>query len=153
MVTSDPEEPKQRHEPLSRIEREVLEILERSDEERPPVTDMVKWRAQQQRRKSQQQLGQAAQRLRGFLSPGVILIFGVALALVAVFAFDSSHGIGRFVSIAAILLILVPIGMAFRRPSRPNEVKRWRGQDMVLSDRPGSPITAIKDWWKNRKQG
>jgi Flp pilus assembly protein TadB len=152
MVTSDPEEPKQQQEPLTRIEREVLEILERSEEERPPVTDLVKWRAQHQRRKSQQQLSQAAQRLRGFLSPGVLLIFGVALALVAVFALDSSHGIGRLVSVGAIVLILVPIGMAFRRPSRPNDVKRWRGQDMVLRDRGESPITAIKQWWQNRKR-
>ena len=49
MVTSDPEEPKQR-EPLTRIEREVLEILERTDSDKPPVTDLVRWKAQSQRR-------------------------------------------------------------------------------------------------------
>jgi len=152
MVTSDPEEPKQQQEPLTRIEREVLEILERTESERPPVTDLVKWKAQNQRRKSQQQLGLASQRLRQFLTPTTLLIFGVALALIAVFLLDASHGYGRILSIAAIVLIIIPFGMAFRRPSRSNDVKRWRGQDIVMNDRPESPVTVVKRWWKNRNR-
>lgn len=152
MVTSDPEEPRQQQEPLTRIEREVLEILERTEGERPPVTDLVKWKAQNQRRRSQQQLSLAGQRVRQLLTPGILLVFGVALSLIAVFALDSSSGFGRIVSIAAIALIIVPFGMAFRRPSRPNDVKRWRGQDIVLNDQSESPITSVKRWWKNRNR-
>jgi hypothetical protein len=152
MVTSDPGEPKQQQEPLTRIEREVLEILERTETERPPVTDLVKWKAQHQRRRSQQQLSMAGQRLRQILSPGMLLVCGVVLSLIAVFALDSSSGFGRIVSIAAIALIIIPFGMAFRRPNRPSDVKRWRGQDMVLNDQGESPVTAVKRWWKNRNR-
>jgi hypothetical protein len=152
MVTSDPGEPKQQQEPMTRIEREVLEILERTEHDRPPVTDLVKWKAQHQRRRGQQQLGEATRRVRQLLSPGILLAVGVALSLIAVFALDSSSGFGRLVSIAAILLIIIPLGMAFRRPSRPNEVKRWRGQDVVLNDHPESPVTVVKRWWKNRNR-
>lgn len=152
MVTSDPEEPKQRQEPLTRFEREVLEILERTESDRPPVTDLVKWKAQNQRRRSQQQLSAVTQRLRQTLSPGILLAAGVVLSLIAVFALDSSSGIGRIVSIAAIFLIIIPFGMAFRRPSRSTDVKRWRGQDIVMNDRPESPVTVVKRWWKNRNR-
>ena len=55
MVTSDPEGPK-KQEPLSRVEREVLEILEQSESDKPPVTDMMRWKAEQQKRERQLQL-------------------------------------------------------------------------------------------------
>lgn len=152
MVTSDPEEPKQQQEPLTRIEREILEILEKTDSERPPVTDLVKWKAQHQRRRSQQQLSLATDRVRKMLTPGILLIVGVMLSLIAVFALDSSTTFGRIASIAAISLIIIPFGMAFRRPSGPNQVKRWRGRDIVLNERQESPITAGRRWWKNRNR-
>jgi hypothetical protein len=149
MVTSDPEEPKQR-EPLSRIEREVLEILERSDGDKPPVTDLMKWKAQSQRRHRQQQASAILQGVRVRLTPGILLILGVVLSVMALIARHSTPGLARFAAIAALICLIVPFIMVFRRPAQPTGPKKWRGRDMVLESREGSPIEAIKRWWRNR---
>jgi hypothetical protein len=149
MVTSDPEEPKQR-EPLSRIEREVLEILERADSDKPPVTDLVKWKAQSQRRQRQQQVSSVVGGLRNRLTPGILLIMGVVLAVMALIARHSTPGLARFAAIAALICLIVPFIMVFRRPAQPTGPKRWRGRDMVLDSRDDSPIDAIRRWWRSR---
>lgn len=149
MVTSDPEEPKQR-EPLSRIEREVLEILERTDNEKPPVTDLVKWKAQSQRRQRQQQVGEVMHGLRDRLTPGILLVLGVVLSVVALVARHSTPGLARFAAIAAVICLIVPFIMVFRRPEQPTGPKRWRGRDMVIHNREDSPIEAIRRWWRSR---
>jgi hypothetical protein len=149
MVTSDPEEPKQR-EPLTRIEREVLEILERTDSDKPPVTDLVRWKAQSQRRQRQQQFSSIAQGTRERLTPGILLILGVVLSVMALIARHSTPGLARFAAIAALVCLIVPFIMVFRRPTQPTGPKKWRGRDMVLESRDGSPIDAIRRWWRNR---
>jgi hypothetical protein len=151
MVTSDPEEPKQR-EPLSRIEREVLEILERADSDKPPVTDLVKWKAASQRRQRQRQVRSVFQRAQERLTPGILLLMGVVLSVMALIARHSSvtPGLARVAAIAALVCLIVPFIMVFRRPSQPTGPKRWRGRDMVLEGRDESPIDAIRRWWKSR---
>ena len=149
MVTSDPEEPKQR-EPLSRIEREVLEILERTDSDKPPVTDLVKWKAQSQRRQRQQQASHIAQQLRERLTPGILLLMGVVLSVLALIFRHGTPEVARLFAIAALVCLIVPFIMVFRRPAEPTGPKRWRGRDMVLESRGESPIEAIRRWWKRR---
>jgi len=149
MVTSDPEEPKQR-EPLSRIEREVLEILERTDSDKPPVTDLVKWKAQSQRRQRQQQMSSIAHQLRERLTPGILLLLGVVLSVLALVFRHGTPEVARIFAIAALVCLIVPFIMVFRRPAQPTGPKRWRGRDMVLESHGESPIEAIRRWWKRR---
>ncbi len=149
MVTSDPEEPKQR-EPMSRIEREVLEILERTDGDKPPVTDLMKWKAQSQRRQRQQQAHAVLHQLRDRLTPGMLLLIGVVLSVLALVFRHGTPEVARIGAIAALVCLIVPFIMVFRRPAQPTGPKRWRGRDMVVGGQGESPIEALRRWWKSR---
>ena len=154
MVTSEPEGPKQK-EPLSRIEREILEILEQSDSEKPPVTDLVRWKAEQQRRERQLQLqslrGQIAERM----TPGMLLLFGVLLAVMAYLSRQVSSFMSRGFAIAALICLIAPFVLNWRRPSNvPVAPKRWRGQDIVPDSNPLlPPVDELRRWWRNRRPG
>ena len=149
MVSSGPQEPKPK-EPLSRIEREVLEILERTDQEKPPVTDMMRWKAQSQRRQRKQQVSATLVRMRQRITPGVIFAFGIALTLTALFARHGSPLLARGSAILALVCLIVPFVMAMRRPQSPTGVKTWRGKDMTYGGDYQSPIDSIKRWWRSR---
>lgn len=149
MVASDPEGPKQQ-EPLSRIEREVLEILERSESEKPPVTDLVRWKAEQQRRQHEVQARRLGDQIRERATPGMLLLFGLLLA-VMVFVFrHSSPGLARVAAIAALICLIAPFIIGFRRPSQPAGPKKWRGREVALGDDEPSPIDQLKRWWRDR---
>jgi hypothetical protein len=152
VVTSDPEGSKPK-EPLTRVEREILEILEQSESEKPPVTDLVRWKAEQQRRERKLQLqslrGQIAERM----TPGMLLIFGVLLAVMAFMSRHVSSFLWRGFAIAALICLILPFILNWRRP---NDIaagpKRWRGQDIVPDSKPLLPaVDELKRWWKNRR--
>ena len=149
MVSSGPQEPKPK-EPLSRIEREVLEILERTDQDKPPVTDMMRWKARSQRRQRKQQISATLDHARQRITPGVIFVLGIALTLIAIFARHSSPLLARGSAILALACLIIPFVMAIRRPKSPTGVKSWRGKDMSFGQDYESPIDSIKRWWKSR---
>jgi hypothetical protein len=149
VVSSGPQEPKPK-EPLSRIEREVLEILEKSDQEKPPVTDMMRWKAQSQRRQRKQQLSTVLLHARQGLTPGIIFILGLVLTVLAIVVRHGSPAVGRTMAILALVCLIVPFLMVMRRPKSPTGVKTWRGKEMTEDREFESPIVTIKRWWNSR---
>jgi hypothetical protein len=149
VVASGPQEPKPK-EPLSRIEREVLEILEKSDQEKPPVTDMMRWKAQSQRRQRTQQLATGLHHARERLTPGMVFILGLALTVLAIVVRHGSPSIARITAILALICLIVPFLMVLRRPKSPTGVKSWRGKEMTEDREFESPIVTIKRWWHSR---
>jgi hypothetical protein len=149
VVASGPQEPKPK-EPLSRIEREVLEILEKSDQEKPPVTDMMRWKAQSQRRQRKQQLATGVHHARERLTPGMIFILGLALTVMAIVVRHGSPTVARTMAILALVCLIVPFLMVVRRPKSPTGVKTWRGKEMIEDRDFESPIVTIKRWWNSR---
>lgn len=151
MVTSEPEGPKQQ-EPLSRIEREVLEILEQTETETPPVTDMVRWKADRQRQQRQVQIQHILARLQERFTPGLLLVFGILLAIMAYASRHSSAFVSRGFAIAALLCLILPFILHWRRPQELSSgPKRWRGKDFEIEQRSVNPIDEIKRWWNQRR--
>ena len=151
MVTSDPEGPK-KQEPLSRVEREVLEILEQSEGDKPPVTDMMRWKAEQQKRERQMQLQSLRASLAERMTPSILLIFGVLLAIMASASRHVSSFMSRGFAIAALVCLVLPFIMHWRRPNTlESGPKRWRGRDITFNQPPANPIDELKRWWRNRR--
>jgi hypothetical protein len=151
VVASDPEGPK-KQEPLSRIEREVLEILEQSEANPPPVTDLMRWKAEQQRLQRQAQIRSIRDQIAERMTPGMLLIFGVLLAIMAYAARHTSAFVSRGFAIAALVCLILPFVMNWRKPGQmASGPKRWRGKDVVFDQPPANPIEEIKRWWRNRR--
>ncbi len=151
MVMSDPEGPK-KQEPLSRVEREVLEILEQSDSDKPLVTDMMRWKAAQERRERSMQVRGAWSTLQERLTPGMLLLFGVLLAVFSYVSRHSSPFVSRGFAIAALICLILPFILHWRnRGSIESGPKRWRGKDIDLHERPETPLDDLKRWWRNRQ--
>ena len=151
MVTSDAEEPKQ-PEPMSRIEREVREILEQTEAEKPPVIDMVRWKAERQRRDRQVQLHSLGGQLRECFTPGLVLLFGVLLGIMAFAARHTSEFVSRGFAIAALICLILPFILHWRSPKGISSgPKTWRGRDIEIEQRTVNPIDEIKRWWNQRR--
>ncbi|MCC6705554.1 MAG: hypothetical protein IT334_11795 [Thermomicrobiales bacterium] len=151
MVTSDPEGPKQQ-EPLSRIEREVLEILEQTEGEKPPVTDLVRWKAERQRRERQLQLQSLGGQLRERFTPGLLLVFGILLGIMAYVSRHTSEFVSRSFAVAALICLILPFIIHWRTPKGISSgPKTWRGRDIEIERRGANPIDEIKRWWNQRR--
>lgn len=152
MVTSDPEGPKQQQ-PLSRVEREILEILEQTDAEKPPVTDLVRWKAEQQRRQRQMQLQSLRGQISERMTPGMLLVFGVLLAIMAFASRHMSAFVSRGFAIAAVVCLILPFILHWRRPTAiQSGPKRWRGKDIVPDTKPLlPPVEEVRRWWRSRR--
>jgi hypothetical protein len=66
---------------------------------------------------------------------GVWLLISALAAIVALIVGDGSPFFARVLAIVAIVSFGVPIVMRWRRPGEP-DIKRWRGRDIDLRDRP-----------------
>ena len=115
----------------SRIEREVLEILERS-ETQPTSLDEFRTRMLHRAAPAQSQLKQV--RLPD-LSPDVLRLVGsLLLAIAAATVSDLSRLLGLILAIGsglALISLWFPSG-----PSVPGGAPRWRGQDLRPPQRP-----------------
>ena len=151
MVMSDQEGPK-KQEPLSRIEREVLEILEQSDSEKPPVTDMMRWKAEQQRRERSAQVRGSWELLKERMTPGMLLIFGVLLAILSFVMRHSSEFVSRGFAVAALVCLILPFIINWRNRGNIDQgPKQWRGRDVVFEEPLRNPLDELKRWWRNRQ--
>lgn len=150
MVASGPQEPGT-GEPLSRIEREVLEILEKTEQEKPPVTDMVRWKASRRQRQLKQQVLRLLRELRQRLTPGVIFMFGITFAILAIAMRHGAPLPARVAAFLALGCLVAPFIIVLRRPVNKGPVKTWRGRDISLSPEEPSPVDALRRWWKTRR--
>jgi hypothetical protein len=123
VTTESPERP-------SRLEQEVLEILERTEAQRSPV-DQIGEAVQRRKAEAQRRL-QTSRPLPSrsrYLTPEILRIVGaLALAIVAV-------GLGEFSRLLAVLTAIASLVVFFSlwfptsRPS-PSQRPRWRGRDL-----------------------
>jgi hypothetical protein len=115
--------------PRSRLESEVLEILERSEQPIPfhQRVRRITWR--RRRARLEDFLATPFRYLAGLGSRSILIAAGVA-AVLALFLNGSSPVIGRIAAIAFIVLIGVFFFAGHRRSPRGSSVKRWRGEDV-----------------------
>jgi hypothetical protein len=117
----------------SRLEEEVLEILQQS--ERPiSFTERVRARAEREQFERRARLSNRAHSARVEVTPGMMLIGAIIAALLAWWVSDFSGLLARVLAIVSVDLLVVPIILQFRRPSRSVNSKRWRGRDVSFSN-------------------
>jgi hypothetical protein len=128
--------------PYSRVEAEVLEILQRTD--RPvSLSDHVRRKAARARRA---RLERATGRLRDAqeaIGPGTMLIACVGLAFGSFLVRDASALLANVLAIASVVCLIWPIVERFRRPAGPSN-RRWRGRDMDFVP-PADPPRWVRD--------
>lgn len=117
--------------PISRLEREVAEILERSEQQPISFTDEVRRRSQATRRAGRQSAARPESLQARFerLGTGRYLILAVAAAVLALVVSDFSPLLANILAIVCVASIFIPVVQRFRQPDSPRS-KTWRGQDL-----------------------
>lgn len=128
----------------SRLEDEVLEILDRTDLE-PGRVIKFKSRAQRERAQRTRQLRDRLGAVR--LSGTEWLIAAVVLAILAMIVNHSSPLLAKILGLGCIGCLVMIYVVAFRQPKGPT-TKRWRGKD--IDTRPPSE-NPFRGWTKGPK--
>ncbi|MGI8643303.1 MAG: hypothetical protein ACR2LS_04220 [Thermomicrobiales bacterium] len=120
----------------SRLEDEVLEILQKND--RPiSFTDHVRRKAAQQRQTAPKpSLGLRHHRLwplAPFIGAFVVAFVGLSIR-------DTSALLATILAWVSVGMFFLPLVLHFRRPSQAH-VKRWRGRDLDFRE-------PRRDWWQ-----
>ncbi len=138
----DRETDEDRDERRTRLEREIREILERTD--RPP-SNVIKFqsRVRRDRHAAVNKMRSRTDRIR--VTGLSLLIASVALAILASLVDESSPLIGRILAVASFAALVWLYVRYFRHPDEP-AVKQWRGRDVDFSP------TRRPDWF-DRKFG
>ncbi len=115
----------------SRLETEVLEILERADK---PPSNVIKFKSEVRRRRyrSMAQLARLATIHETVLEP--IFLFGamIAFAIGGALLNHSSDLVGSLLGYASIVALALLLVTGWRAKSRGQPIKRWRGRDIDL---------------------
>lgn len=136
----------------SRVEREILEILERAEAEQHPVEDFqAAVRRKRERTRARVQTVSHTDWTSKWSSDIARIVGALALAVAAALTANVSNYLAVFLAIASGVALL---SLWFRSgPSGPGEGPRWRGQDL---DRPRGPSPiggASRSWrWPGRSQ-
>lgn len=136
--------------PRTRLENEVLEILQRTD---TPVSmgEHVRRKAAQERRERtarwRSEAASLPARLRLFRG-----IFGFAvLGLLAYLVGDLSPLLATVLGILAVIVLFLPVFDRVRSGPQPPTAQRWRGRDMNATFRP-SGSTASPPWLESLRE-
>jgi hypothetical protein len=130
----------------TRLEEEVLEILQRTDQ---PISfsDHVRRKVAQERRQRlgrwQDGVASLPSRLSGFSG----LVGCLILAFLAFLVRDLSPLLATILAVASVVCLLLPIVQRFRGPTSPSG-QRWRGQDVSFSGSPGGQPA----WFEHLRQ-
>ncbi len=133
--------------PRSRLEDEVLEILQRTD---TPVSmsEHVRRKVAQQRRERAHHWWNEARSLPSRLG-AFSGIFGFAiLGFLAFLLRDISPLLATILAVLSVVVLFLPVVDRFRNGPQSSSAKRWRGRDMDVTFRPpgssGQPA-----WFEN----
>jgi hypothetical protein len=123
--------------PYSRLESEVLEILERSDK---PISfsDHVRRKVARERRERLMRATGSLRQVRGQAGPGTFLVASIGLAIVAFLLQDASGLLAYLLALASVVCLFWPIVQSLRRPAGSSN-RRWRGRDMDYTPPPEPP--------------
>ncbi len=141
MTDQDKERP---NPPRTRLEDEVLEILERTDRE-PGRVIKFKSRAERERAQRTRQLRNRLSNVR--LSGTEWLIGSVVFAILAIIVHHSSPLLAKILALACVGCLVMIYVVSFRQPKGPN-VKRWRGRDIDIRPPGENPF---RTWTKGPK--
>ena len=129
--------------PYSRVESEVLEILQRKD--RPlSFSEHVRRKAARARRQRLERAALQVRHARAEAGPGTFLVACLVLALLGYFLRDVSALLASILALASVVCLFWPIVMRFRRPAGSNN-KRWRGRDMDYYATPAEPPRWVRN--------
>ncbi|CAA9562116.1 MAG: hypothetical protein AVDCRST_MAG33-1765 [uncultured Thermomicrobiales bacterium] len=117
--------------PTTRLEREVAEILERSERQPISFTDEVRRRGNATRAAARQSSARPESLQARFerLGSGRYLVVAVAAAVLAFVVRDISPLFANLLAIVCIAAIFIPVVQRFRQPESPVS-RSWRGQDL-----------------------
>lgn len=120
--------------PTSRLEREVAEILERSEKQPISFSDEVRRRANTRRVAVPVPTAQPMSLQSRFeqLGQGRYLIVAIVAAVLAYFVRDISPLLANILAIVCVAAIFVPVIQRFRQPDASGSTM-WRGQDLSRS--------------------
>lgn len=135
--------PEPNDKPKTRLESEILEIMERADREPTPI-EKARGSLTKARFGAPRALDQHSRRWRSRVSGLGLLLAAAVLAILSFVLDDRSALVGRLLGFAAILAFVVFFAKAFLGGrSEQDQTKRWRGRDL---DDDYSP----RDSWKGR---
>ena len=150
MPTASDNNPTGDRQQKSRLDREIEEILSRSEAERqlpPPPTPI--------RPHKVRTAPSVPPRVLAIARVPILqaLVLGIAAWLVS----DLSQLLANLLALAAVVCIILPMVRGVRpSPSSPtiaSETRMWRGQ--VIDTRPQQPRTpmeSLRDWWNARRR-
>jgi len=120
--------------PTTRLEREVAEILERSEKQPISFTDEVRRRANARRAAAPvaPSRGMTLQSRFERLGSGRYLLLAIAAAILAFVVSDFSPLLANGLAIVCVAAIFIPVVQRFRQPDSPASTM-WRGQDLSQS--------------------
>lgn len=128
--------------PRSRLEDEVIEILDRADQ---PISfrDHVRRSAQRRRR---ERVAEATGSIPDLASagPGTFLISCIVLALLATFIRDTSPALSALVALGSVAC-LVMVAVRRRGGAGGSGPKTWRGRDLDPDPEPPAWVESLRD--------
>ena len=133
----------------TRLEREVAEIIERSERQPISFADEVRRRGNASRARMQRSQSQTSSVVDRFerLGAARYLIVAIVAAVLALLVSDLSPLLANVLAIVCVAAIFLPVAQRFRQPDEP-ATKSWRGQDLSRSvGRPDGP-ERIFDWFR-----
>lgn len=130
----------------SRMEDEVLEILNRADGP-ASFSDHVRRKTARQRHDRLAGYRRAA---GGLLAggPGTMLLGSVAAAILALLVSDVSRLLATLLVVASVALLLLPLVGRWRRPD-PTGPKQWRGRDIDLNAPPPPWVASLRERFRH----
>lgn len=140
----------------SRIDREIDEILSRSDNVLPmPPRESRRNRPSMERpvyaSGSSLSNSNSATQWRAQLL-GAPIVLGLIAAILAFLISGSSQLLANLFAFAAVVLVLLPIIQGVRSPASPPEARMWRGQAMDPGADESSPIAQLRRWWSSQRR-
>lgn len=136
----------------TRLDRELEEILQASERERPlPRPPKIKAEPVVQRASMKEVFDRIPPPVRRYL--GVPIFQAVGLGILAVIVDSFSPLLAAILCIAAVVCIMIPVIQRFRTPPQAPGAKMWRGRVVDFSPPPvtTSPWETIRRWLSGRR--
>ena len=132
--------------PPNRLQREVEDILRKSEQRPISFQEAVRRRAQQQRQvvRSAPVAGDLNRLTTWRPGPGSYLIGVIVFAIIAAWLAGRSPLLAAIAGILCLASLIVPIVLSVRHPITP-VTKSWRGRDMTFGSRSRSGIDQLRD--------
>jgi hypothetical protein len=139
----------------TKVEEEVIQILDRLESEKPATSRPNLRLVEPQRRRLPRRSFSISKVTTG--RPWFWIAAAIGLAFVAILVRDAIPNLALALAIASICAFFAPIFVS-RRPTGmggpTGEIKQWRGRDISLEPQDGpSPAERLSRWISDRRRG